>query len=64
MSDSTSPLPVDPMKEDSGLGELDLSDPQSDSSGIINLIEPTIVFKVRTPPSSVWTLLEGFNDPI
>lgn len=64
MSDSTSPLPVDSMKDDPSLGELDLSGPQPDSSGIINLIEPTIVFKVKTPPSAVWACLESFNDPI
>ncbi|KAG8910708.1 hypothetical protein FRC00_007686 [Tulasnella sp. 408] len=34
------------MKEE-GSGKPDLSNPEADSSGIINLIEPTIVFKIQ-----------------
>lgn len=48
MSLSVTPVPPEPIEAED-LGKPGIPSPQEDHSGIINLVEPTIVFKVRMP---------------
>ncbi|KAG8940992.1 hypothetical protein FRC04_004848 [Tulasnella sp. 424] len=60
MSLSVTPAPPEPTKTED-LGKPGSHSPQEDPSGIINLIEPTIVFKVRRALQAASLDLEGVD---